>query len=189
VRGRANRVRRPAGPLTCGARDIRDVHRSAGNGIDAANPVCDHTFFPLAPYPGATSSCDRGRLAQLGEHLVYTERAGGSSPSPPTRARPGTHLIDRTQLKIEELEHALMRHRIYPMSKYRKRRATFRDHAPMRGTPRSPVVYRACARAGPPPGGERSFAPRLTWWPRVSYPAGLAAAVAAERTRGSSSVG
>ena len=27
----------------------------------------------------------RGRLAQLVEHLVYTERVGGSSPSPPTR--------------------------------------------------------------------------------------------------------
>ena len=26
-----------------------------------------------------------GRLAQLVEHLVYTERVGGSSPSPPTR--------------------------------------------------------------------------------------------------------
>lgn len=25
-----------------------------------------------------------GRLAQLVEHLVYTERVGGSSPSPPT---------------------------------------------------------------------------------------------------------
>jgi hypothetical protein len=29
----------------------------------------------------------RGRLAQLVEHLVYTERVGGSSPSPPTRRR------------------------------------------------------------------------------------------------------
>jgi 3'(2'), 5'-bisphosphate nucleotidase len=27
-----------------------------------------------------------GRLAQLVEHLVYTERVGGSSPSAPTRA-------------------------------------------------------------------------------------------------------
>jgi hypothetical protein len=25
-----------------------------------------------------------GRLAQLAEHLVYTQRVGGSSPSPPT---------------------------------------------------------------------------------------------------------
>ena len=25
-----------------------------------------------------------GRLAQLVEHLVYTERVGGSNPSPPT---------------------------------------------------------------------------------------------------------
>jgi hypothetical protein len=29
-------------------------------------------------------NANRGRLAQLVEHLVYTERAGGSSPSPPT---------------------------------------------------------------------------------------------------------
>jgi hypothetical protein len=28
-----------------------------------------------------------GRLAQLVEHLVYTERVGGSSPSPPTSLR------------------------------------------------------------------------------------------------------
>ena len=28
-----------------------------------------------------------GRLAQLAEHLVYTERVGGSSPSSPTMAR------------------------------------------------------------------------------------------------------
>ena len=28
-----------------------------------------------------------GRLAQLVEHLVYTERVGGSSPSPPTITR------------------------------------------------------------------------------------------------------
>ena len=26
----------------------------------------------------------QGRLAQLVEHLVYTERVGGSSPTPPT---------------------------------------------------------------------------------------------------------
>jgi hypothetical protein len=39
------------------------------------------------------------------------------------------HLIDKDSLKIKELEHALMRHRIYPMSKYRKSRATFSGHA------------------------------------------------------------
>ena len=33
-----------------------------------------------------------GRLAQLAEHLVYTERVGGSSPSPPTIA-PGLRAI------------------------------------------------------------------------------------------------
>ena len=34
---------------------------------------------------GVARQC--GRLAQLVEHLVYTERVGGSSPSPPTSAR------------------------------------------------------------------------------------------------------
>ena len=34
---------------------------------------------------GSVVAC--GRLAQLVEHLVYTERVGGSSPSPPTRMR------------------------------------------------------------------------------------------------------
>jgi hypothetical protein len=37
--------------------------------------VCDHV---------SPRKTDRGRLAQLVEHLVYTERVGGSSPSPPT---------------------------------------------------------------------------------------------------------
>ena len=32
----------------------------------------------------AFAAAGRGRLAQLVEHLVYTERVGGSSPSPPT---------------------------------------------------------------------------------------------------------
>ena len=31
-----------------------------------------------------TRAAQEGRLAQLAEHLVYTERVGGSSPSPPT---------------------------------------------------------------------------------------------------------
>ncbi len=34
-----------------------------------------------------------GRLAQLVEHLVYTERVGGSSPSSPTNFGRGTHWI------------------------------------------------------------------------------------------------
>ncbi len=33
------------------------------------------------PYEGAEA---KGRLAQLAEHLAYTERVGGSNPSPPT---------------------------------------------------------------------------------------------------------
>src|SRR3984885_9001140 len=43
--------------------------------------------------PGAAGKGGRryqGRLAQLAEHLVYTERVGGSSPSPPTSFRPLT---------------------------------------------------------------------------------------------------
>jgi tripartite-type tricarboxylate transporter receptor subunit TctC len=36
--------------------------------------------------PTAAIKVRRGRLAQLVEHLVYTERVGGSSPSPPTTA-------------------------------------------------------------------------------------------------------
>src|SRR6202521_239727 len=40
-----------------------------------------------------------------------------------------THVIEKDSLKIKELEHVLMRHRIYPMSKYRKSRATFSRHA------------------------------------------------------------
>jgi hypothetical protein len=35
----------------------------------------------------------RGRLAQLVEHLVYTERVGGSSPSAPTMEIP--HFLPR----------------------------------------------------------------------------------------------
>jgi hypothetical protein len=39
------------------------------------------------------------------------------------------HLIGKESLRFNELEHVLMRHRIYPMSKYRKRRSTFSEHA------------------------------------------------------------
>ncbi len=38
---------------------------------------------PQKPSNSAASGMP-GRLAQLVEHLVYTERVGGSSPSPPT---------------------------------------------------------------------------------------------------------
>src|ERR1700724_4114792 len=38
------------------------------------------------------------------------------------------HVIEMESLNFKELEHALMRHRIYPMSKYRKSRATFSGH-------------------------------------------------------------
>ena len=44
---------------------------------------------------------DYGRLAQLGEHLVYTEGVGGSSPSPPT------NLINGLELNLEILRWAM----------------------------------------------------------------------------------
>ena len=42
---------------------------------------------PTCPRPKAWHARRHGRLAQLVEHLVYTERVGGSSPSPPTTTR------------------------------------------------------------------------------------------------------
>ena len=47
------------------------------------DPIQDRT---LAGQPNFAKPSIEGRLAQLVEHLVYTERAGGSSPSPPTTA-------------------------------------------------------------------------------------------------------
>jgi hypothetical protein len=41
------------------------------------------------------------------------------------------HVIEKESLNINELEHVLMRYRIYPISKYRKSRATFSGHALM----------------------------------------------------------
>ena len=41
--------------------------------------------------------------------------------------------IEKELLKINKLEHVLMRHRIYPMSKYRKSRSTFSEHALIAG--------------------------------------------------------
>jgi hypothetical protein len=38
----------------------------------------------LHPHGGVLKTRVQGRLAQSVEHLVYTERVGGSSPSPPT---------------------------------------------------------------------------------------------------------
>lgn len=55
--------------------------RAAAVHAPAASP-------PLPLRPGRTIAPEgpatTGRLAQLVEHLVYTERVGGSSPSPPT---------------------------------------------------------------------------------------------------------
>ena len=42
------------------------------------------TFLGIVPAEQALYGVWDGRLAQLVEHLVYTERVGGSSPSSPT---------------------------------------------------------------------------------------------------------
>ena len=47
------------------------------------------TLIRLAPAAFSRHRRGRGRLAQLVEHLVYTERVGGSSPSSPTTAQVG----------------------------------------------------------------------------------------------------
>ena len=41
-----------------------------------------------------------GRLAQLVEHLVYTERVGGSSPSPPTTTTTTTTMMTTTTTTV-----------------------------------------------------------------------------------------
>ncbi len=50
---------------------------SASRQLTAARGALPET--PSSPYGSGV-----GRLAQLEEHLVYTERVGGSRPSPPT---------------------------------------------------------------------------------------------------------
>ena len=47
----------------------------------------------FAQTPSLSVSLGWGRLAQLVEHLVYTERVGGSSPSPPTSRRHAGFLL------------------------------------------------------------------------------------------------
>src|SRR5262249_41632127 len=63
----------------------RRHHRSTRPTRLAAVSRC--ALKPLARRPSA-ERYRAGRLAQLVEHLVYTEEVGGSSPSPPTSLRP-----------------------------------------------------------------------------------------------------
>jgi hypothetical protein len=70
------------------------------------------------------------------------------------------HLIEKDSLKIKELEHVRMRHRIYPMSKYRKSRATFSGHALAFETNRDGVGERPRWRRPPFAGAGRAIAPR-----------------------------
>ena len=91
---------RAAGHLT-GAR--RQGRRDGTNGAGRAagwrqgrSPSWPRRIWPLGRQPGsirAGRACacaarslneGGGRLAQLVEHLAYTERVGGSIPSPPT---------------------------------------------------------------------------------------------------------
>ncbi len=73
--------RRPSGRFCC----MRVVafngttHWSCARSRLAAGRLICHKAGVFEP--------DRGRLAQLVEHLAYTERVGGSNPSPPTRLR------------------------------------------------------------------------------------------------------
>ncbi len=56
-----------------------------GNVAGGPGRACVLNLSCLIEFPGC--GCDQkdcGRLAQLAEHLVYTERVGGSIPSPPT---------------------------------------------------------------------------------------------------------
>src|SRR4051794_19693276 len=65
----------------------------------------------VQPKPAASNNEGRGRLAQLGEHSVYTRKVTGSSPVPPTspitgskggqprwRGRPGVSQADLVSL-------------------------------------------------------------------------------------------
>ena len=53
-----------------------------GSGIRSAGQAVLRRAWLIAETTGRSVV---GRLAQLVEHLVYTERVGGSSPSPPTK--------------------------------------------------------------------------------------------------------
>ena len=100
------RCRRPprfAGSRRWSAGAVRPPRRSARRPprLRRARARCEPRAAPLfrrgragrrhlgcLPRPGAHgTAARRGRLAQLVEHLVYTERVGGSSPSPPTGNR------------------------------------------------------------------------------------------------------
>jgi DNA-binding MarR family transcriptional regulator len=72
---------------------LRAVHRMAPTAIDRRarrwqEPSLMRSHWrdgkPVSTFP---ANARNGRLAQLVEHLVYTERVGGSSPSPPTSRR------------------------------------------------------------------------------------------------------
>ncbi len=52
--------------------------------VDVSSSIPRHPRGGLRHAPAAGKPRHRGRLAQLVEHLVYTEIVGGSSPSPPT---------------------------------------------------------------------------------------------------------
>jgi hypothetical protein len=61
-------------------------HRRAVRHFGATSPMSGRppSSSAACPRKRPVARRRRGRLAQLVEHLVYTERVGGSSPSPPT---------------------------------------------------------------------------------------------------------
>jgi hypothetical protein len=63
----------------------------------------------------------------LGRHQEERTRRRGQELGQRLERLPYTwnHGIEKDSFKIKEVEHVLMTHRIYPMSKYRKSRATF----------------------------------------------------------------
>ena len=52
-----------------------------------------------------------GRLAQLVERLVYTEKVGGSSPSPPTNLRAFGASVGKPTLRAKSARHQILRFR------------------------------------------------------------------------------
>ena len=89
----SSRRLKKVGRASAGAETGRPGRRPVGRGGDRrirraahAKPCTRGTQArnPCARGPGPLTMPASGRLAQLVEHLVYTERVGGSSPSPPT---------------------------------------------------------------------------------------------------------
>jgi hypothetical protein len=85
-----DRVSRPAAPEAAGCildhrrwSMIKSLAGTIGDGVSQSGEAGMIPPDNRAAYSGVERSTE-GRLAQLVEHLVYTEGVGGSSPSSPT---------------------------------------------------------------------------------------------------------